>query len=823
MILTENVVLHGRGAENYHFDRNQNLVYKLENFAGSPAPANPMDGQLWWDVQNESLQVYNEFGSPTNNWESVVPTGAGVGFAVAPGDGLEQTGSPVQRGYEPAGSPLTLEMQVKTGNTGLQNIVAVGSLGAGTNSTIWTSQDAINWTQRTRAVGAPVNHVRAAYSPTLGRFVVTHATRHVSYSDDGGETWNYQTNAFPASGGASPDYTWYEIEWIDSYGLFIAANQTGDADEEKLAYSADGLNWTLIPTSVFAAQPTTEPGFSKIVYIDSIDVVAIFCTGPSNNQPNAAHIVWSRDGINWKLQPNIATLSSPWTVWTGTRNGFVYSDTLDLLMYIGNSGSNGIRVRPYTYDVSAAGSPLFAAGWTLQSSSPTWPEYALYRDAEWFGGTTNRYVYVGADTNNTTVGSPDPDLANVIYSDNGTTFEMVSLGPAAPSGTTPLFNRARYIPSLDMMIIGTGTQGGSPALGLTWYSTNGRSWTRSSAFPDATSFTSINDIAYGEATADGVTVNPNSIEINTTEVSHDALGGFVTSEHVDHSDVIITGDGLLEVSLIPSQVGSLTNNRTMHINPGLWIQTNANDIEVTANVTRVTGPDAFYGTKNFQTPKSIRVGDGTAAQPAFAFASHGYGTGFYRSGTVDFGISTASLSRFQINEANNRTLRSDNTTYETLVTDDDDIPNKQYVDDVVGGSTTGATTENVFASRNSYTGTTVSTNHAFPLSISGLTPGKKYLVSVWGITRNNGTGTGTFGQVRITSVHASPPTSGVLYSGPTFNSINWPDGHFPQHSQAVIVAPAGGTIYGYTDYRTGGGTPTEWMNAYYMTAVQIET
>jgi filamentous hemagglutinin family protein len=61
-ILSENVVLHGRGAENYHLDRNQNLVYRLENFAGSPSPTTPLDGQLWWDIQNQNLMVYNQNG-----------------------------------------------------------------------------------------------------------------------------------------------------------------------------------------------------------------------------------------------------------------------------------------------------------------------------------------------------------------------------------------------------------------------------------------------------------------------------------------------------------------------------------------------------------------------------------------------------------------------------------------------------------------------------------------------------------------------------------------------------------------------------------------
>ena len=133
-VLTEDVVLSGRGTENYGLDRNRNLFRILENFAGSPAPENPINGQMWWDPQRQALRVYSDTGSP--NWRLAAPLGSGVGFAVIPGDGLKQTGSPLDvddvgmnkryQQYEPFGSPLTLTLAVKSGGHAI--VVAADSV-----------------------------------------------------------------------------------------------------------------------------------------------------------------------------------------------------------------------------------------------------------------------------------------------------------------------------------------------------------------------------------------------------------------------------------------------------------------------------------------------------------------------------------------------------------------------------------------------------------------------------------------------------------------------------------------------------------------------
>jgi len=78
-------------------------------------------------------------------------------------------------------------------------------------------------------------------------------------------------------------------------------------------------------------------------------------------------------------------------------------------------------------------------------------------------------------------------------------------------------------------------------------------------------------------------------------------------------------------------------------------------------------------------------------------------------------------------------------------------------------------------------------------SISGLTPGKRYLVAVYGITADKTTGGAYLEPVRIRDSQGNVlvETQGLW--------INWHDGNAPQSAVFVIVAPPDGVIYGYTD------------------------
>ena len=82
------LVLQGYGVTEYGQLRDQNLVHFLENFYNTVGPDNPIEGQLWFNP-NDQLYVWS-----VGAWEPVVPPADELGFEVIAGDGLTGGGFP---------------------------------------------------------------------------------------------------------------------------------------------------------------------------------------------------------------------------------------------------------------------------------------------------------------------------------------------------------------------------------------------------------------------------------------------------------------------------------------------------------------------------------------------------------------------------------------------------------------------------------------------------------------------------------------------------------------------------------------------------------
>lgn len=94
----------------------------------------------------------------------------------------------------------------------------------------------------------------------------------------------------------------------------------------------------------------------------------------------------------------------------------------------------------------------------------------------------------------------------------------------------------------------------------------------------------------------------------------------------------------------------------------------------------------------FRNDGTIRTQNGSAGAPAYGFATDS-NVGMYLAANDTLCFSSAGAQRFCIEP--DGTLSTDVANYETLVTDDDDIPNKKYVDDAVAGVTVPSATETV--------------------------------------------------------------------------------------------------------------------------------
>lgn len=84
--LTTDLIFVGRNYAGYGEWQNENFLKLLENFSNTFAPAKPIEGQLWYDLNNRSLKIYNganwkpfanSFNSDTNPATTSVDLQAG--------------------------------------------------------------------------------------------------------------------------------------------------------------------------------------------------------------------------------------------------------------------------------------------------------------------------------------------------------------------------------------------------------------------------------------------------------------------------------------------------------------------------------------------------------------------------------------------------------------------------------------------------------------------------------------------------------------------------------------------------------------------------
>lgn len=70
-ILLAGLILAGRGLTNYGEILNENLIKLLEKFSNGEAPVNGLIGQLWYDPDNDVLQIKTSTGNADNTWRSI--------------------------------------------------------------------------------------------------------------------------------------------------------------------------------------------------------------------------------------------------------------------------------------------------------------------------------------------------------------------------------------------------------------------------------------------------------------------------------------------------------------------------------------------------------------------------------------------------------------------------------------------------------------------------------------------------------------------------------------------------------------------------------
>lgn len=65
------LILFGKNFANYGTALNEDLVHITENFANISPPANPLEGQLWFDITNQALKIYQRAAQGGFEWAIV--------------------------------------------------------------------------------------------------------------------------------------------------------------------------------------------------------------------------------------------------------------------------------------------------------------------------------------------------------------------------------------------------------------------------------------------------------------------------------------------------------------------------------------------------------------------------------------------------------------------------------------------------------------------------------------------------------------------------------------------------------------------------------
>ena len=301
----------------------------------------------------------------------------------------------------------------------------------------------------------------------------------------------------------------------------------------------------------------------------------------------------------------------------------------------------------------------------------------------------------------------------------------------------------------------------------------------------------------------GITINANDIATNDSEIVHDNLSGYDASRHTDHSSTSITlGTGFVDRGVRPLNV---SQTFSLGAGDGILSLGSPGSIAVDSTVVRTTdygSPGVIQtigGTKTFLT-SILAAGGAIGAAPSYSFSAD-TDTGIYLSGPNELSFVTGATQRLCITSGGALIVQTPN--YETLVTEDDDIPNKKYVDDTI--SVTAAPTVNTFV------GTS---------SLSGLDGNETYLVSGWGVVPSKGTG----GAILSSHVVRSGSTTlgvGTVRSVTGQRSINWMDGQCPTFASHVVAMGGDTTLnYQLNDAAHGGGDlPSQYINAVQLTSI----
>lgn len=180
------------------------------------------------------------------------------------------------------------------------------------------------------------------YSPTLGIFVaVGVGTDKIMYSYYG-ETW--ETAALDLTGLSAINQSWSFIKWVPEplNKFVICAQNGGTVNNDRIAYSSDGLTWLNITSLAPDFNSVTPSSFKSIVYSVELDKVLV---GSSVNEIAVFSLTGDISTNSWTLN-NVSSSSYGGTYVPELKIFFIpfLSSTNAIFSYTGTSNWTTVKI-----------------------------------------------------------------------------------------------------------------------------------------------------------------------------------------------------------------------------------------------------------------------------------------------------------------------------------------------------------------------------------------------------------------------------------------------------------------------------------------------
>jgi hypothetical protein len=854
------LVLHGRGAPYYGFARDTNLVYLLENFASSDAPRQPLEGQLWWDTSDTMVYTGSPLGwsllvplSVNIGFNVVagdglsgggIPTGSPLSVTIdlGAGTGITFTAPPSEVSHALLavyGSPNE-EFLAGDGTwqdfTKLDTTLAMSTLTTGDDYMIFYRTNFGN-----NASGNPTDDfIRVVEdlpgSPVLEIPFSKH--RIEVFGQDLGQLYGFMTR-FNATGndlklqakGLTPGTPFI----LNPHALAISLTELGS----NATYSEDTVGIANVPAGSpqnTGADITDHRGWSPTTAAVNIgdgssNYIVFWCSHWQIDQGSAFNTYTT--GIRETVGGSPLSLGSPRTFYGSPTNVRIVKsmgpgDAREFLVsagftnYIAPSSDTTLNIVGKTGGFGGFGGnhDLLYASICAINLNAFEDSFADYNDISIITFNAHKQLLLTQHRTSTSgpvdwgvlsgwqfssgAGNPSAGYELQLGLNVGSPFgSPVTLAGAGSPGGVPNLHGDGTFPTdrgHKIFAIQPNTRGEAGG-DLRYGSTVGEQtavvsgtdmsflMAANPSFAGAPNANQRSIAGFTWKLAGGSGGSPEFVATVDSEIIHDNLLNFVANEHIDHTSITLNaGAGLRGTGTIDSSLNIDVAGRD-------GITVNTNDIAVDSTVVRRSNDQTIGGEKAFTSQIRGLVSGTNATNPAFALGSTS--NGWYSSASNQLSFTTDATQRFRIES--NGILRSLNSTYESLVTVANHIPNKKYVDNV----SATAVTENTFV------GTS---------SLTGLDGNQTYLVSCYGTVFYKGsTGIGiTLDGIRIRA--GTTLGSGTVLASYPAVDINWPDGGIPNSGSFVVDMNGNTSLHAQINRSSTGG-----VNTYstLITAVQL--